>query len=345
MQSVVYDLVTAEQLEDAILIERSVFPEDEAASLETFKYRQASAPHLFLGAYAANEDNKLIGYICSTSSDSETLTHASMTNHLPEGKSVCIHAVCVHPDYQRKGIGLGMLQEYLRRFEQATEEKKYERVLLLSHEDMIPFYTKAGFDLVGKSDVVHGSKTWFQLRYLLPPPPPDPAMQLRIFQAMKEQQEQPRRQGPSKPFKQPLIGFSGGVAQVTNANSTNKVDLLCPRPGCTSVILKSDIAKLTERPSVKLDNPAKLPPPELLPHLPSSIVPIWTWKIGPPANPMVFENIGFSRNLPAQPSSTNPAILKLLTCAECDLGPLGWCEEGGEGMVYWLACNRIGYRI
>ena len=33
--------------------------------------------------------------------------------------------------------------------------------------------------------------------------------------------------------------------------------------------------------------------------------------------------------------------LKLLACAECDLGPLGWSEEGGS--EYWLACSRVSY--
>lgn len=33
--------------------------------------------------------------------------------------------------------------------------------------------------------------------------------------------------------------------------------------------------------------------------------------------------------------------LKLLACGECDLGPLGWSEEGG--FEYWLACARVGY--
>jgi hypothetical protein len=34
--------------------------------------------------------------------------------------------------------------------------------------------------------------------------------------------------------------------------------------------------------------------------------------------------------------------LKLLACAECDLGPLGWSEEGGT--EFWLTCSRVGYR-
>ena len=62
---------------------------------------------------------------------------------------------------------------------------------------------------------------------------------------------------------------------------------------------------------------------------------------------MVFENIGFSKTMPTYQSSGEPSDgpqpIKLLTCAECDLGPLGWVEEGPRGMVYWLAVDRVGY--
>lgn len=34
--------------------------------------------------------------------------------------------------------------------------------------------------------------------------------------------------------------------------------------------------------------------------------------------------------------------LKLLIRAECDLGPLGWYEEGGS--EFWLAVSRVRYR-
>ena len=56
---------------------------------------------------------------------------------------------------------------------------------------------------------------------------------------------------------------------------------------------------------------------------------------------MSFENIGFTRpvgNLSATPGKQ----MKLLICGECDLGPLGWCEQGGS--EFWLAVGRVGYR-
>jgi len=62
---------------------------------------------------------------------------------------------------------------------------------------------------------------------------------------------------------------------------------------------------------------------------------------------MVFENIGFSETLPTDRSSSEPSNgsrpVKLLICAECDLGPLGWVEEGPGGMTYWLVADRVGY--
>ena len=63
---------------------------------------------------------------------------------------------------------------------------------------------------------------------------------------------------------------------------------------------------------------------------------------------MIFENIGFSKTLPTDGSSGEqsggPQPIKLLTCAECDLGPLGWVEEGSSGMTYWLVADRVGYK-
>jgi len=62
---------------------------------------------------------------------------------------------------------------------------------------------------------------------------------------------------------------------------------------------------------------------------------------------MVFENIGFSKTLPTDGSSGGPSdgsrLVKLLICADCDLGPLGWVEEGPGGMTYWLVADRVGY--
>lgn len=63
---------------------------------------------------------------------------------------------------------------------------------------------------------------------------------------------------------------------------------------------------------------------------------------------MVFENITFSKNLPTDGSQAilqgGSRLVKLLACAECDLGPLGWVEEDSSGVTYWLVVDRVGYQ-
>ncbi len=54
---------------------------------------------------------------------------------------------------------------------------------------------------------------------------------------------------------------------------------------------------------------------------------------------MAFENISFTK--PVASTKENAAPRKLLACAECDLGPLGWAE----GTDYWLLTNRVAYKV
>ncbi|KAJ7583005.1 Mss4-like protein [Mycena floridula] len=143
----------------------------------------------------------------------------------------------------------------------------------------------------------------------------------------------------NRPTAKALSSFDGISDVVEESESTNKFDLLCPRENCGSIILKSGVATMVERESLQMQ-PAELPlPPSLVPLPTDSTVIPW-WMISP--SPMQFENIGFSR--PVESLALSPAgkKLKLLACAECDLGPLGWSEEGGT--EFFLACARVGYR-
>ncbi|KAF8880498.1 Mss4-like protein [Infundibulicybe gibba] len=117
----------------------------------------------------------------------------------------------------------------------------------------------------------------------------------------------------------------------------NKYALVCPRQECGSLILKEGAAAWVERASVQLE-PADRAAHTLLPALPEPPQTMNWWLITP--SPMSFENIGFSK--PVQSNIASGPKMKLLACAECDLGPLGWSEEGGT--EFWLACSRVRYR-
>ncbi|KAK7052324.1 acyl-CoA N-acyltransferase [Favolaschia claudopus] len=333
MSTLVFKLVPADDLEQAIEIETQGFPEDEAATLEAFRLRQSVAGDLFLGAYI---NDQLVGYVCSTLSPDTSLTHESMSKHVPGSSSVCIHSICVSSAHQGQGIGLKLMREYISRLQKAYEEKSvpYERVLLITHENLRAFYEKAGFEWVGPSHVVHGAKPWYEMRIVLG----SSSVQTRQPESIPPGVFEALQQSSSRnPTPKPFSSFPGGITEVTSTESdavVNKFDLLCPRSACGSIILKSGVAKFVEAESVRLE-PADLPSNPLLPALPQPPARAQWWLVTPSA--MEFENIGFSR-----PVESLGEKMKLLSCAECDLGPLGWCKEGGT--EFWLACSRVGYR-
>ena len=204
--------------------------------------RQRQAGDLFLGAYQLEgSERKLVGYVCSTLSGDESLTHESMSKHVPGSSSVCIHSVCVAKEYQRKGLGLALLNEYVKRIEEAKTRGtvNYERILLITHEPLRTFYEKAGFEWVGKSPVVHGPESWFEMRRLLTPSPA-------------------QKKAADKKEAKLLSDFENQVEQVIFTNldqpgrPLNAYDLLCPRPGCGSVILKKGVGSWVERESVQV---------------------------------------------------------------------------------------------
>ena len=279
-----------------------------------------------------------------------------MAVHDPEGKTICVHSVCIDPRHQRQGIGSALLKEYIKRW----RDGPYHGISLISHEELIKLYVAAGFKLIGKSEVVHGSKPWFELRYSLRSQELDVTTQRRILEVLQEQSNQ---SGVRRTEKKLASYFSGGSSELADEQGLNKWRLYCPRLACRSIILLEGTARLEERSSImviiyiihfanpciltfnQIDDPQNLPPPDLLPHLLPE--PISVWKIGPPASPMVFENMGFSKSLPTDGSHIVPPggsrPVKLLMCAECDLGPLGWVEGESSSMSYWLIVNRVGY--
>jgi guanine nucleotide exchange factor len=162
--------------------------------------------------------------------------------------SVCIHSVCVAKEYRRKGVALGLLREYV--FRLATlRGGQYHRALLISHEELILLYKKAGFELLGPSSVTHGPRPWFQMRKALKSvegtPSATQAIPPGVFEAL---QRAPR----SRPEGVMLSTFPNGILDVqqesnTAGESTNKYDLLCPREGCGSVLLLKQAAQWVER--------------------------------------------------------------------------------------------------
>ena len=148
-----------------------------------------------------------------------------MATHDPAGNYVAIHSVCVDKAQQRKGIATKLLKEYLNRLRAA---KRYHGARLIAHDELVGLYQGAGFELVGKSAVVHGRRPWFELRVDFEQSPSTPAVVVRS----------------------PGMEWStlSGVAELLDGKGTNNADLYCPRGECKCLLLRKGAGRWMESP-------------------------------------------------------------------------------------------------
>lgn len=233
----------------------------------SLRLRQSQAGDLFLGVYEKSRPalrRKLIGFVCSTLSPAETLTHESMSTHVPDSSSVCVHSVCVAKSHRRRGIGLALLKEYICRLETRNggARAKYHRILLITHEELRCFYESAGFEWIGPSSVDHGSRPWFEMRRNLTLPSmnnsPHVETPVRTIQEIPsnilEVLNRPRERIRAGKL---ITDFHHGLTDLLELDgarpgiSVNKYELVCWRAECGSLILRKSVAKWVERASVK----------------------------------------------------------------------------------------------
>ncbi|GAA5877760.1 hypothetical protein JCM3774_000747 [Rhodotorula dairenensis] len=367
---IVYDLVQASDVERAFEIETAGFTEDEAASLESLKYRQQHAGDYFLGAYEqrvpsedpsaggrGRGDRLLIGYACSTLTRQPTLTHDAMSTHEPDGTHVAIHSVCVALTHRNRGIASALLREYLARLERGIESSKggqpspatptkIESALLIAHPELVPLYERAGFSVVGPSAVVHGAKPWIELRRAIrnPTTAPPPSYERSTSSSSADEQAVGVREEEERDVRSPgrLLGyFRGGMDDLVDPqDGTNKVNLYCPRADCRCLLLRAGAGTWVQGTKHDIELPDLPRPMSTLSASNEAATPKrGYWSV---SSPLAFENIGFSRNTAAPPSSAsssstaNPAAeaanIKYLTCADCDHGPLGWHDTEGRDL-------------
>lgn len=186
-----FDLLRPNEVSAAFKMEVKGYSKEDAATLDTLRYRQKEAPHLFFGAFipmalpkvsgpltlAGPTPRKLIAFACGTAASALTARSMKIHSHDEDAWLVCLHSVCVSPEYQRKGVALKLIEEYMKRLRKAEQglggpnlpKKGYECVALLAHEELFPLYIKAGFRVLGVSHVNWGSGGWFEMRRYINP--------------------------------------------------------------------------------------------------------------------------------------------------------------------------------
>jgi ribosomal protein S18 acetylase RimI-like enzyme len=151
-------------LERVAALEQASYPADEAASPAMLAHRLRVAGDAFL--VATDDAGAVIGFVCGTRAAGARLTHASLHHHDPAGESLCVHSVVVSAGARRRGVGAALVAAIVAR---ARARPGVRRVLLICKEPLIGFYRRAGFTLVGPSDVVVGRDPWFAMAIPLSP--------------------------------------------------------------------------------------------------------------------------------------------------------------------------------
>ncbi|KAG0163001.1 hypothetical protein DFQ28_000492 [Apophysomyces sp. BC1034] len=112
----------------------------------------------------------------------------------------------------------------------------------------------------------------------------------------------------------------------------NAADLLCPRDACRSVIFRKNTATLVKRDGNKITLPKSvLPEGADLLDTDENITDFWCL-----TSMMDFDNIGFSKPV---------GSIKFLSCADCDIGPIGYHDTASKPEEFLISIRRVRYRF
>lgn len=88
------------------------------------------------------------------------LSPSSKTGHNEDGQTVCLHSLCVHPEFQDRGLGKVLLTSWVQRIRDSGVAK---RIALICRDRYIAFYERVGFKKVGESACQYGGGGWFDM--------------------------------------------------------------------------------------------------------------------------------------------------------------------------------------
>lgn len=154
-----------------------------------FVYRLTKCPELSLGIFSlplldhgeTKPRPELIAHVIATRTSSPRVTEESMMipddwqtrkrslpepgeknyiGHEDQGSTIALHSLAVKADHQKKRVGSTLMKSYIQRMKDAQIA---DRIALLAHDHMVPFYEALGFENCGKSACTFGGGGWFDM--------------------------------------------------------------------------------------------------------------------------------------------------------------------------------------
>jgi len=195
--------LTISDLESCVALENATFTRpEERCTREKFEYRLTKCGDLCLGLFATvgpdsnvpaetlktarlvesdreiGDIGVLLAHIIATRSNSPVVTDVDMdyprdwtpnsasssVGHQEGGRTICLHSFGVLPKYQKRGIGRILLMAYLQQMNGAGIA---DRVALIAHDHLVPYYEKYGFQNKGPSKAQFGGGGWFDMVFEL----------------------------------------------------------------------------------------------------------------------------------------------------------------------------------
>ncbi|CAM0135328.1 hypothetical protein VKS41_000084 [Umbelopsis sp. WA50703] len=124
------------------------------------------------------------------------------------------------------------------------------------------------------------------------------------------------------PEKSKYNSFSSPLTDlVDSSNNTNLYDVLCARDQCNCLVLRKGAATLVKRDPIKPIDDKDVPS-----------VNEYFWHV---SDMMHFDNVGFSKTV---------GETKFLSCADCDIGPIGYHIISDQPKEYLIGVDCASYR-
>jgi ribosomal protein S18 acetylase RimI-like enzyme len=194
----IYDIASCVALENAAFKD----PRDRATR-EKFEYRLSKCGELCLGIFVTVEPDSglqaetlatgrpvetsrsngaisvLIGHVIAAKTNDKTATDASMSvpedwksphpkpselGHQEAGRTIVLHSVAILPAFQGRGLGRVLMMAYRQQMNGAGIA---DRLALIAHDYMIPWYEKFGFMNLGSSKTQFGGGGWYDMVFEL----------------------------------------------------------------------------------------------------------------------------------------------------------------------------------
>lgn len=89
-----------------------------------------------------------------------TVENGETIGHDEYSRTIALHSLAVLPEHQGKQVGSTLLKSYIQRIREAAIA---DRIVIIAHDNLIPFYEGFGFENRGPSDCKHGGGGWYDL--------------------------------------------------------------------------------------------------------------------------------------------------------------------------------------